>query len=303
MAASAGVMVISFFAVGLLPLVDALAGFAKFFPWYYLSGSEPLLNGVDWAHIAILSVAIAALFAAALIGINRRDLRGRSTGRSLIDALRENPVSAQVADRLAGSARVSRIWVKTASEHQGLLFVVAAAMFLVMGVLMGPIYTSIDTVLLDLGESLPDSMLAFFGGGDLTTPEGTTRSRPSDSSRRSRSWLSPSCWVPRPWPGRKPTARWGCCWPTRSPGRGCWPKTVPMVLFGGAVGLATFAGIAAGNAISGLGMSYLNILATSVLLTLIGLLFGALALLVSAATGSVRTGLWSQPAWRSLPMW
>ncbi|HRV67394.1 MAG TPA: ABC transporter permease subunit, partial [Candidatus Nanopelagicales bacterium] len=151
-AASAGVMVISFFAVGLLPLVDALAGFAKFFPWYYLSGSEPLLNGVDWAHIAILSVAIAALFAAALIGINRRDLRGRSTGRSLIDALRENPVSAQVADRLAGSARVSRIWVKTASEHQGLLFVVAAAMFLVMGVLMGPIYTSIDTVLLDLGE-------------------------------------------------------------------------------------------------------------------------------------------------------
>ncbi|MEI2620044.1 MAG: hypothetical protein V9G09_04815 [Candidatus Nanopelagicales bacterium] len=124
-AASAGVMVISFFAVGLLPLVDALAGFAKFFPWYYLSGSEPLLNGVDWAHIAILSVAIAALFAAALIGINRRDLRGRSTGRSLIDALRENPVSAQVADRLAGSARVSRIWVKTASEHQGLLFVVA----------------------------------------------------------------------------------------------------------------------------------------------------------------------------------
>ena len=50
-------------------------------------------------------------------------------------------------------------------------------------------------------------------------------------------------------------------------------------------------------------MSYLNILATSVLLTLIGLLFGALALLVSAATGSVRTGLWSQPAWRSLPMW
>ena len=37
-------------------------------------------------------------------------------------------------------------------------------------------------------------------------------------------------------------------------------------------------------------MNYLNILATSVLLTLIGLLFGALALLVSAATGSVRTG-------------
>ena len=52
--------------------------------------------------------------------------------------------------------------------------------------------------------------------------------------------------------GRKPTARWGCCWPTRSPRSRVLAETVPMVLFGGAVGLATFAGIAAGNAISGL---------------------------------------------------
>ena len=68
-------------------------------------------------------------------------------------------------------------------------------------------------------------------------------------------------------------------------------NAVVMVLFGGAVGLATFAGIAAGNAISGLGMNYLNILATAVLLTLIGLLFGALALLISVATGMARAGV------------
>jgi ABC-2 type transport system permease protein len=290
-AASAGVMVISFFAVGLLPLVDALAGFAKFFPWYYLSGSEPLLNGVDWAHIAILSVAIAALFAAALIGINRRDLRGRSTGRSLIDALRENPVSAQVADRLAGSARVSRIWVKTASEHQGLLFVVAAAMFLVMGVLMGPIYTSIDTVLLDLGESLPDSMLAFFGGGDLTTPEGYYQIETLGLVAPIAVMVVTILLGAKAVAGEEADRTMGLLLANPvSRSRVLAEKTVPMVLFGGAVGLATCAGIAAGNAISGLGMSYLNILATSVLLTLIGLLFGALALLVSAATGSVRTG-------------
>ena len=290
-AASAGVMVISFFAVGLLSLVDALAGFAKFFPWYYLSGSEPLLNGVDWAHIAILSVAIAALFAAALIGINRRDLRGRSTGRSLIDALRENPVSAQVADRLAGSARVSRIWVKTASEHQGLLFVVAAAMFLVMGVLMGPIYTSIDTVLLDLGESLPDSMLAFFGGGDLTTPEGYYQIETLGLVAPIAVMVVTILLGAKAVAGEEADRTMGLLLANPvSRSRVLAEKTVPMVLFGGAVGLATFAGIAAGNAISGLGMSYLNILATSVLLTLIGLLFGALALLVSAATGSVRTG-------------
>ncbi|MEZ5158994.1 MAG: ABC transporter permease subunit [Candidatus Nanopelagicales bacterium] len=290
-ATSAGVMVISFFAVGLLPMVDALAGLAKFFPWYYLSGSEPLLNGVDWAHIAILAAAIAALFAVALIGINRRDLRGRSTGRSLIDALRENPVSAKVADRLAGSARVSRIWVKTASEHQGLLFVVAGAMFFVMGVLMGPIYRSIDAVLLDLGESLPDSMLAFFGGGDLTTPEGYYQIETLGLVAPIAVMVVTILLGAKAVAGEEADRTMGLLLANPvSRSRVLAEKTVPMVLFGGAVGLATFAGIAAGNAISGLGMSYLNILATSVLLTLIGLLFGALALLVSAATGSVRTG-------------
>ncbi len=291
-AASAGVMVISFFAVGLLPMVDALAGLAKFFPWYYLSGSEPLLNGVDWAHIAILAAAIAALFAAALVGINRRDLRGRSTGRSLIDALRENPVSAKVADRLAGSARVSRIWVKTASEHQGLLFVVAAAMFFVMGVLMGPIYTSIDTVLLDLGEALPESMLAFFGGGDLTTPEGYYQIETLGLVAPIAVMVVTILLGAKAVAGEEADRTMGLLLANPvSRSRVLAEKAVPMVLFGGAVGLATFAGISAGNAISGLGMSYSNILSTAVLLTLIGLLFGALALLISAATGMVRAGV------------
>jgi hypothetical protein len=57
-----------------------------------------------------------------------------------MDRLRTSPLTAGIANRLAGSARVSRIWVKTASEYQGLLFVVAALMFGVMGVLVGPIY-------------------------------------------------------------------------------------------------------------------------------------------------------------------
>jgi len=141
---SAGVLAVSFFAVGLLPMVEGGQTWAKAFPWYYFAGSDPLMNGVDWGHIAILGGAILALFVVAFVGVNRRDLRTRSTGVSLLDTLRANPLTAAATERLAGGARVSHIWVKSASEYQGLLFVVSALMFVVMGVLMGPIYSVID---------------------------------------------------------------------------------------------------------------------------------------------------------------
>ena len=56
-----GVMVISFFAVGLLPLIDSLKNGVKAFPWYYYSGSDPHINGVDWGHLSVLLVGIAVL--------------------------------------------------------------------------------------------------------------------------------------------------------------------------------------------------------------------------------------------------
>ena len=62
-------------------------------------------------------------------------------------------------------------------------------------------------------------------------------------------------------------------------------KAVTMVLFGIAVGVATFAGVALGSVLGGLGMSIGNIAATSALQVLVGLVFGALALALSAGTG------------------
>ena len=158
--------------VGILQLIEGWEGLAKLFPWYYFSGSDPLLNGIDWGHIAILIGASALLFVVALVGYNRRDLRSRSTGVSLLDQLRSHPVTAKLGERLAGSARVSSIAMKTASEHQGLLFVVSALMFLVMGLMMGPIYTSIEGSMADFGDALPEQLLALFGGGDLSTASG-----------------------------------------------------------------------------------------------------------------------------------
>jgi len=64
-------------------------------------------------------------------------------------------------------------------------------------------------------------------------------------------------------------------------------KTLAMVLYGLAVGFATFAGVAVGSLLGGLGMDMGNIAATSLLVTLLGLVFGALALSLGAATGRV----------------
>jgi ABC-2 type transport system permease protein len=131
-AVAAGIMVLSFFAVGLLPLVEGLEDLVKALPWYYYSGSDPLVNGIDWGHIAVLLLGTVLLGAMALIGVNRRDLRESSTPVTLTDRLRSLPLTGAMVDRLAGSARVSSIWTKTASEHQGLLLVVCVSMLALM---------------------------------------------------------------------------------------------------------------------------------------------------------------------------
>ena len=90
-------------------------------------------------------------------------ISGQSGGVTLVDRLRANPPTRKVVDRLAGSTRVSRIWIKTASEHQGLLIITAYVMFLLMGVLMGPLYSLMDATLLKFADELPEDLYAFVG--------------------------------------------------------------------------------------------------------------------------------------------
>ncbi|MEE9473415.1 MAG: ABC transporter permease subunit, partial [Acidimicrobiia bacterium] len=161
---AAGVMVLSLFAVGLLPLIKGWENTAKAFPWYYFQGSDPLLNGIGWGHLGVLFGGIALFLAAAVIGVNRRDLWDRSVGVTLIDRLRSNPMTQKVIGRLAGSARVSRIWLKTFSEYQALLIITGYAMFLVMGIMMGPIYNFMPEILMEYADRFPKAFLAAFGG-------------------------------------------------------------------------------------------------------------------------------------------
>ena len=65
-------------------------------------------------------------------------------------------------------------------------------------------------------------------------------------------------------------------------------KFMAMVVYALAVGFAVFAGVWLGSLAGGLGIDPLNIAAASVLGTLVGLVFGSLALALSAAVGRVR---------------
>ena len=290
---TAGVMFISFVGAGLFPILEGWESVAKAFPWYYFNGSSPVTNGVDWGHIAVLFVGIVLFGIAALVGVNRRDLTSQAVAVTLLDRLRGNPMTHNVADRLAGSARVSKIWVKTASEHQGLLFITAALMFFVMGVMIGPMYGLFDDALAEYMDELPEVLLALFGGGDMSTPEGWYQAETFGMVVPIAVMVVTVAIGARALAGEEEHRTMGLL--LANPIKRStvvYQKTFAMVLYAFAVGFATFAGVAVGSLLGGLDMSIGNIAATSLLVTLVGSVFGAFALALSAATGRVNVAVY-----------
>jgi ABC-2 type transport system permease protein len=289
-----GVMLISIFAVGLLPLIEGWGNLAKVFPWYYLNSSEPLFNGVNWGHIGILSAGIVVFAGVSVIGLNRRDLKSQNVGITLLDRLRNYPMTQKIITRLAGSTRVSRIWIKTFSEHQTLLSITGYVMFLT-GILIGVLYQfmPIETMM-DLFENFPEAEVIFaaIGGGDFSTPEGFFqleifglmapaalmivgiavggRALSGEESRRTMGLL-----LANPIPRHKIIIE----------------KSLAMIICAVITGIVTFAGVVAGALLGGLDMNIANLGATCLLVTLIGMVFGALALALDAATGNGRAAV------------
>jgi ABC-2 type transport system permease protein len=290
---AAGVLFVSFIGAGLFPVIEGYENVAKAFPWYYFNGSQPVNNGIDWGHIGVLSIGVAVLAVVGLVGFNRRDLRDQTSGVTLMDRLRANPMTEQFADRLAGSARVSHIWTKTASEHQGLLLVTAAIMFLMMGVMMGPMFALIDDALAGMLEGFPDVLLALFGGGDMTTPEGWYQLETFGMMAPISVMVATVAIGTAALAGEEDHRTMGLLLANRiSRTKIVLQNVIAMVIYGFVVGVAIFAGVAIGSLLGGLGMSVGNIAATSLLVTLVGLVFGGLALALGAATGKPRVAVY-----------
>ena len=288
-----GVMVLSFFAVGLLPLIEGVSDLARIFPWYYFDSSDPVMNGVHWGHIGILLGLSVAFAITAVIGLNRRDIREHTTGVTLLDRLRSHPITTKVVDRLASSVRVSRIWIKTLSEYQGLLIITGYTMFLMMGVLLGPLYSFIDEALLTFTDSAPDVLMAMVGNADLGTPEGFYQTETFSMMGPIAVILVTAAIGAKALAGEEEKRTMGLL--LANPIRRSTivlEKTLAMIFAAIVVGFLTFAGVALGSLLAGLGMNMGNIAATSALMTLLGLAFGALALALGAATGRVKIAIY-----------
>ena len=66
--------VAAYFVNALAPMVEALEPFSKLSPFYYYISSDPLTNGLNFAHTAVLIGLVIVLLAVALITVERRDL-------------------------------------------------------------------------------------------------------------------------------------------------------------------------------------------------------------------------------------
>lgn len=292
--AAAGVLVAGFIATGLLPFTERLADGVRLFPWHYFAGSEPFVNGVDAGHAAVLAVGAGVLLLVAWIGVNRRDLRSGNGDTSLIDRLREDPRTQRIVERLAGQARVSRLWIKTASDHQGLALIVAAVMFGTMGVMIGVMYSAIEGALQALTQ-LPDVFLALAGGGgtDPASPEGWYQLETFGLMAPASVMVLTVAVGARGLAGEERNRTMSLLLAAPVPRRRVVLETfASMALHAAAIGLAIFAGVVTGSVLGGLGMDVVGIAAASALATLLGLVFGALALALGAATGRARVAIW-----------
>ncbi|MCP4500690.1 MAG: ABC transporter permease subunit [Deltaproteobacteria bacterium] len=279
-----GVLVVSWLAVGMLPMFPDLADVAKAFPWYYFSGASPLSVGVDVGHIAVLLSLSVVLLGGAVFGVRRRDLRFGTSG-SLLDQLKKNPIAAKMLSKMGGGAWVTNITLRTVSEAQTIAIMVAFYTAL-MALAVGPLFNSLSDVLKKMADAFPKALLAMVGFADMSTAEGWyvaevfsmvapgvvifvaamvgTRALAGEEGARTMGVLLAN-----------PIPRW----------RVVVEKAAAICIVSAVVAFGVFLGTAGGNLVGTLGMSYGKIAAASTQSFAIGVFFGMVALAAGAATG------------------
>ncbi len=282
------VMLIGYLGSSLLPLIEDLADWAHIFPWYYFSGSNPVVGGIHWGDVSVLAGLSAFLCGIAFVGVRRRDLKQKSTDRTVTDRLREHRTTRKVMERVAGSVRVSRVAVKTATEFQGLLMIAAMVMFY-MGLLMPFLYSLIPADFRELVESFPDALIAMIGGADMGTFEGFLQAEIFSITGPVAILAVTILIGSRALAGEEERHTMGLLLGnpiTRA--HLIVEKSLALVVHSIAIGAATFAGTWLGSLIAGQDASPANLASTSLLLSLMGVVFGGIALAIGAATGRSR---------------
>jgi ABC-2 type transport system permease protein len=166
-------------------------------------------------------------------------------------------------------------------------------MFLMMGVMMGPMFALIDDSLAGMLEGFPEVLLALFGGGDMSTPEGWYQLETFGMMAPISVMVVTVAIGAGALAGEEERSTMGLLLANPiNRSAVVLQKTIAMVIYGIVVGAAIFAGVAIGSLLGGLGMDVGNIAAAALLVTLVGIAFGALALALGAATGRMRVAIY-----------
>lgn len=292
-AVAAAVMVLGWLLASLLPLIDGAEGFAKFIPWTWFNGTEPLLHGFDAVHLALQLGSAGLLFLVGVMGFTRRDLR-LAPSVSLQERLRSLPLFKKLSHHSATSARSHGLFSLMFSQRFTLVALLAVAMFSLLGVAMGPLYSAMAGQLGELTASLPTELMAMVGAGDMSTAEGfywaetmglmapiavivvgVAAASGGIAGMEKQRQLSLVL--------AQPVPRWHVV--ASSSG--------VMITYVAIISVATLTGIWGGSVVAGLGLDVAALMGAGLQLFLLGCVYGAIALVVAAATGNQAAALWT----------
>lgn len=287
-AVGAGVMVLGWLGAGLLPLWRE--GSADWIAWTWFNGSTPLVNGIDAGHLALLLGGAMLLLALGVARFSRRELRLHQGGVPLRERLRGLPAAGRI---LRATGRGGTLFGLRFAAHRTLLIAVAGLMGVLMGFLMGPLYTSMAADLTQFTASFPESMVAMFGGGDMSTPAGFLHIETMGMMAPIAVILVATAAASGGVAGEERSGRLsGLLARPVSRARVYWTTALTMGSYVAVVSAALFLGLWAGIAVGGLDVGVADVAAACVLLTCLGWFFGAFALALSAASGHPGVAVW-----------
>ncbi len=282
------VMVVSFLGAGLLPLTSWGGPWAKIFPWHYLNGSDPFLNGVNWWHVALLVGLGVALVVAAIVAVERRDLKVGEARRTILDRLARNRHVAKYAEKLSGRAQVASISAKASSDARTALTIAGGGLFY-MAALVGLVFKGVGDQFGKLTDAFPPQLMAMVGNANYGVPTGFYTGEIFSIVAPVAIAVVAISMAAKALAGEERDRTMGVLLANPIPrATVVLQKASAMASMTVVVGLMAFLGVAAGNAMGRLHMSYINIAAACVQLTVFGLLMGAVALFAGALTGISR---------------
>ncbi|WP_062071167.1 ABC transporter permease subunit [Demequina sediminicola] len=278
-------LVVSFLASGMLPMFEAAADWAKVFPWYWISGPNPLANGVDAGPLLVIGGLTVVLFAVALWGYSRRDLHDRAVRAPLMARLLDNSRVAPVLAKLTGNGSARGVAAMALADLRALLIVAGGGAFF-MTLIVGPMFNALADTVGDVVGAMPEGMLAMVGFADMSTAEGWYYGEMlSIVAPVAVAVVAIAAGTALAREEQRRTVEVTLAAPIS---RSAFATRKALAIASGSaiIGVAVAAGIAAGNLVGNLGMDYGHIAATGLLLAALGCSLGAVSFFASGVTGN-----------------